>query len=449
MKVQTRLTCLCSIVSGVVFLTIAIIVYFLYYTNTKESIYKNLLNIAQISAVFYLEEDELNAGEFEKVKTQFEEIVSGTNYQVYNENNQIDYGELSAQITSDVLDKIRDRKQLAFTSDNYFCFGLFYTDNQGDFVIVAKEEKNILEKQMNILFWTLLFCFLSDLILIVFLSRWVAGIAYRPFSQIIRQVKSLSISNLDVRIASPGTKDELADLTDTFNELLSNIAETVVIQRNFVNYVSHEFKTPLASLMGNLEVFLLKDRTPEEYRHLSEKLIRQVGQMEEILDTLMIVSDLRKEVKIKESTRLDELVWEIIDKVTELYPRSDIRLNLNILPEEENLLSVTTERTQLLLMLFNLVENAVKYSQGKTVIINLFNRDNQLCLSIADKGIGIIPEALANISKPFYRADHTKKIEGTGIGLSIALRIMEKNNIQYEIDSKVNIGTIFTLKWNR
>jgi len=97
--------------------------------------------------------------------------------------------------------------------------------------------------------------------------------------------------------------------------------------------------------------------------------------------------------------------------------------------------------------LFNLVENAVKYSHGKTVKMVIFSQDNQLCMSIYDKGIGIMPEHLANISKPFYRADHTNQIEGSGIGLSIALRIMQKNHIEYKITSEVNVGTTVTLKF--
>jgi signal transduction histidine kinase len=441
MKIQTRLSLLCSIVFGIIFILIAFIIYFIHYNNNKELIYKNLHNVAQISALFYLEEDELNTEEFEKVKKQFEETVSGIDYQIYDQNNRIAYGRQYGNITPASLNKIREQKQSAFRLDNYLCFGIFYEDNQGDFVIVAKDDADVLEKQMSTLFWTLLFCFLSGLVAIILLSRWVARIAYRPFSDVIRQVKNISTSDLNVRIASPGTRDELEDLTNTFNKLLSAIEDTIVIQRNFVSYVSHEFKTPLASLLGNLEVFSIKDRSPEEYRQLSKKLIRQVNQMEKILDTLIVVSDLKKEVKTGEQTRVDELVWEIIDKVTELYPHSDVRVKLNIPPEDEYLLSVSTERTQLLLMLFNLVENAVKYSQGKPVVIDIFNSKRQLCLSIADQGIGIMPEHLAGISKPFYRADHTNRIEGSGIGLSIALRIMEKNGIAYEIKSEVNTGT--------
>ncbi|MDR0543433.1 MAG: HAMP domain-containing histidine kinase [Dysgonamonadaceae bacterium] len=447
MKVQTRLAVFCSLVFGVIFILIAVVIFTLYYNNTQSLIYNNLKKITDISALFYLEEDELNEADFEKIKTQFREIVSGADYQVYNSDNRLVYGRQDFVLAGTFLDRIRDRKQSFFTTEDCFCYSIFYEDNQGDFVIIAKEKRAVLTEQVHPLLWILIMCFIIGLMAIILLSRWVSHIAYRPFSKVIRQVNNISAHNLDVQIESPDTKDELQELIRTFNLLLSKISETFIIQRNFVSYVSHEFKTPLASLIGNLEVFSLKDRTPEEYRRLSEKLVRQVNQMEKILDVLMIVSDFRKATPSTVQTRLDELLWEVIHKVTELYPRADIQVNLNIQPEEEALLSVSTEHAQLLLLLFNLVENAVKYSQGKPVKALVYSRDNRLCLSVTDEGIGIMPEHLANISKPFYRADHTGRIEGCGIGLSIALRIMEKNRIEYEIQSEVNVGTTITLRW--
>ncbi|GHV56402.1 two-component sensor histidine kinase [Bacteroidia bacterium] len=447
MKVQTRLTALCSLVFGVVFVLIAVVIFSLYYKNTKSLIDNNLKKIANISALFYLEEDELNEAEFQKIRTQFQEIVSDNDYQVYNSDNRLIYGEHHSLVPVVFLDKIRSREHYSFTTGEYLCYGIFYEDNQGDFVIIAKENRTVLTGQTHLLLWILMICFISGLIAIVLLSRWVSHIAYRPFSKIIRQVNTISMHDLDVQIESPDTKDELQDLIQTFNRLLAKISETLIIQKNFVNYVSHELKTPLASLMGNLEVFSLKDRSPEEYRRLSEKLVRQVNQMEEILDVLMIVSDLRKATLRAAQTRLDELVWEIIRKAGDVYPRTDVQVELDIQPEEETLLSVSMERSQLLMLLFNLVENAVKYSQGKPVKIHIFSCENHLHLSVADEGTGIMPEHLANITKPFYRADHTNRIEGLGIGLSIALRIMEKNRIKYEIQSEVNAGTTITLRW--
>lgn len=445
MKVKTRLSIYCSLIFGVVFAIISVLIYSLYKGNAEKAISDNLEKTAYISALFYLEEDELSAKEFEVIRKQFEEIVSDSAYQVYDSQNNIAYGIESLVIPTSFLEKIRNGRRLFFTVEDTLCFGIFYEDNQGDFVVIAKENKAVLDQQINTLLWILIPLFLLGLVAIVLLSRWVSHIAYRPFSETIKEVKNISTNNLNVQIKSPETKDELQDLIDTFNNLLSKISETMIIQKNFVRYVSHEFKTPLASLIGNLELFSIKDRSPEEYRQLSEKLIQQIFQVEDILNTLIIVSDLKDDEAGVTETRIDELIWEIINKMKSLHPSSKILVNIDLSPEDESLMMINVERTQLLISLLNLIENAVKYSQKKNVEIHLYKQDHALCLSITDKGIGIPSEQLSDIKKPFFRADNTNNIKGSGIGLSLALRILDKNNIRYEIDSKVNIGTTVRL----
>ena len=441
MKVKTRLSLFCSLIFGVIFTIISILIYGLYYKNAEKAIYNDLEKTAHISALFYLEEDELSAKDFDKIRKQFEEIVSDSSYQVYNSQNEIIYGIQSLDIQVSTLEKIRNNNHLSFSTDHFLCYGIFYADNQGNFVIIAKENREILDGQVNLLLWILIPLFLIGVIAIIILSRWVANIAYRPFSEVMSQVNNISTNNLDVQIKSPQTKDELQDLIDTFNDLLAKISETVVMQKYFVRYVSHEFKTPLASMLGNLDLFSLKDRSPAEYHQLSEKLMQQIFQMEEILDTLIIVSDLKKDERNIAETRIDDLIWEIIGKMKSLYPSSKILVNICIAPEDEALMLVKVDRTELLIALLNLIENAVKYSQKENVKIDITKENDILCLSITDKGIGIPLEQLPHISKPFYRADNTVNVQGSGIGLSLALRIFDKNKIKYEIKSGMNKGT--------
>ncbi len=222
MKVQTRLSLFCSIIFGVVFAILSLLIYGLYYNNVEKSIYQSLKKTVQITALFYLEEDELNSKDFAKIRKQFEEAVSDSYYQIYNENDQVSYGAKPADIPPHILDRIRKEKQLSFSTDEFLCNGIFYEDNQGDFVVITKKKKEDLNEQVNQLLWVLLAAFVIGLLAIIGLSRWVSHVAYRPFRKVIDQVNNISTKNLDVQIESPQTKDELQDLTDTFNELLNN-----------------------------------------------------------------------------------------------------------------------------------------------------------------------------------------------------------------------------------
>lgn len=442
MKVQTRLSLYSSITFGVIFAVISVLVYGLYYRNAEKTLYDNLKQISHITALFYLEEDELNKDEFAKVKKQFEEIVPNSYHQLYDELDSISYGSELLNIPPHILAKIRNEQKLAFTLEDHFCYGIYYEDNQGNFVIISWENKETLRGQLQPLLWILILAFIIGMLAIISLSRWIAHIAYRPFRVVIGQVKNISTNNLNVTIKMPHTQDELQDLITTFNDLLKKIAETFIIQKNFVRYVSHEFKTPLASIQGNLEVALIKDRSAEEYRLLSQKLITEINQLEEILDSLLIISDLRNNSQlVNVQTRIDELIWEIVAKLPERYSSAKVLVDINIIPEDENILAVNKDRTQLLMAFFNLLENAVKYSKGETVRVRLFKTDDSLYVTIKDKGIGIPANELEYINKPFFRADNANNIQGSGIGLSIALRILEKNEIRYIIRSEVNVGT--------
>ncbi|MCD7916214.1 MAG: HAMP domain-containing protein [Tannerellaceae bacterium] len=178
-----------------------------------------------------MEEDELSEKEFEKIRVQFEDLVVGVTYQLYDLHNTIVFGDTTNTIPPTLLDKIRTENKIQFRTENEFCYGIFYKDNQGDFVVIAKEDQSLSEKQIQLLLWILIPSFLAGLIAIILLSRWVARIAYRPFSEVINQVNNISMHDLDVHIQSPNTQDELQELIDTFNHLLTKISETFTLQK--------------------------------------------------------------------------------------------------------------------------------------------------------------------------------------------------------------------------
>lgn len=192
MKIQTRQSLYTSIAFGIVFFIISLLIYFLYSQNAQKALYKNLKKTAHIVAFFHLEEDELNAIEFEKVRRQFDEIVSGTTYQVYNNQNNIVWGNKGSEILAATLEKVHKEKYLHFSTEDDFCYGIFYEDNQGDFIIIVKEPKSVLNEQLIQLLWILLSALVIGLIAVVLISRWLARIAYSPFSHIIEQVRCKS-----------------------------------------------------------------------------------------------------------------------------------------------------------------------------------------------------------------------------------------------------------------
>ncbi|MCC8088653.1 MAG: sensor histidine kinase [Rikenellaceae bacterium] len=441
MKIQTRLSLFSLSFFGGILLILSVIIYFVFYRNTEREIYRSLEKSAFLTAFYYLEKDELSEREYQPIYEQFHELINEFSYQLYDEANKIIYSNGLFDIDDATLEKIRDLGSAAFTIDRYFCLGIYYEDNEGDFVVIAFQPQETVKTSLNALLRILLWSLAAGLVFFFFASRWIARRAYYPFRDIINEVLGISPSGRLPFIRKPHTGDELEDLVETFNQLLDRINQVMDMQKDFVKYISHEFRTPLASIMGNLEVFSLKDRKPEEYRELADSMIYQISRMNETLDTLLWISGLRQDAYTDDECRIDEVVWEIINRIKEERPSSRILFGLDVDAEHESLLTVKINRIQIYMCLYNLIHNAVKFSNDAPVRLDLSYSSDGLVFTVSDNGIGFTPEKLERIQTPFLRGANASDIQGNGLGLIIALRILEKNHVDYRIESVLGEGT--------
>jgi two-component system, OmpR family, sensor histidine kinase ArlS len=449
MKIRNRFTIISTLIFGILFSIASLFVYFTYYQSSERVIFNELQRASLLTALFYLEEDELPYEEHQIIRTRFQEKISNIEVRVYDENNQIRYGlhEVDQAITPEVLDQVRDEKSLNFKSGNYYYSSIFYPDNQGDFVVFLKEENEFFKEQSNFLLVTILIVLFVGLVAILLLSRALSNIAYRPISKVIEQVNKMESESLHQPLDVPNTNDEIQELIVTFNNMLNRLSDTFIIQKNFINYVSHEIKTPLAAISGSLEVFAQKDRSPEEYEKVTENALKNTHEINDILNTMMMISGLKKEEVSTQQFRLDELIWDIIEKVQIQYPGQQVLVNMTISPENIKLLTIQGNRIQLFMAIFNLIENAAKYSGNKEIQVDIYENKGKTTLEIKDKGKGIPLTEMDNITKPFYRCSNVKDIKGSGIGLSVAEIIFKNNRVVFHIASDISKGTKVMLEF--
>ncbi len=443
MKIKNRLTLISTVTFGLVFAITSVIVYFTFSASSNNVIFNELEKSCLLTAFFYLEEDELSSAEHDKIKVRFKENIKDIEVRVYNEKNIISYGDTLHDdlITNEILDLVRSEGKHNFKSGHHYYSGIFYPDNQGDFVIFLKEDNSFFKAQADRLQLILIVVLITGLVVIFILSRILSNLAYSPVKRVIRQVKQLDIPSLDKKLINTGTNDEVQDLIETFNQLLERLSETFVIQKNFINYVSHEIKTPLTAISGNLEVFAQKDRNPEEYQKVVTDVIQNVNNIEMIMNNLKIISGLVKDYSSDEKFRIDELVWDILRKIKEVYPESRPEVNLNIPAGKDYLLDVKGNEVQIQMAIYNIIDNAVKFSDGKKIEIDFSNENNKLRITIKDSGVGIPENEMKNIHQAFFRGSNVKSIKGSGIGLSISEIIFNQNEIEFNISSEINLGT--------
>ena len=446
MKLRNRFTAISSLTFGIVFIIASVIIYLSFYNYSQRMIFRELHNTCLLAGIYYLEKDELPQKQHFEVRQQFAELQEAVIW-IYDADNTVAFGDKDADrnINPKRLDIIRKKNTLSFKSENHFYFGLFYHDNQGDFVVFVKTNDRDFKEQTHQLLIILAAVLLAGLVLIYILSRLLSNFAYRPVNDVIRQVSHIEAHSLDTPVSLPPAKDELYELIETFNNLLKRLSDTFIIQKNFINYVSHEFKTPLAAISGNLEVFAQKERSPAEYKIMAEKVLENVYEIEGIMNTLMMLSGLRTSADTFQTYRVDELIWDINDQIAETHTGDLPQIKITITVEDENIFTLKGNNAEIKIALYNIIENAVKYSDSDPVAIRISEKAGRPVITIQDNGRGIHEDDMKFIKQTFYRGSNVSDVKGSGIGLSLAIIIFRQNNIGFDIASTHDVGTTVTL----
>lgn len=452
MNLRKRLLLISTLIFGLVFTLSAVIVYSAFYKSSERTIYKEMDYTALLTAYFYLEEDEMTKKEHSRIRIEFLQKIGSSKVKLYNEENRFVYGDSttgkSQFIDSEILNRTRELGKIQFKRGNTFFYGIHYPDNQGDFVVFVISENEFFHTQSNQLLGIIILSLSIGLILIFVLSYYLSDFAYQPINKITNEIEQIDINSPEKSILSiPETKDEIQKLALKFNELFVRLSENFSVRKNFINYLSHEIKTPLASIQGNLEVFGQRERSAEEYRKLSQTTVGNVNEIENILSNLRILTDLENKKPEYSRFRLDESVWSVLDRIGFKIPEFSELIHIEFNTQNHKLLEVRGNKTQIEIALYNLIENALKYSDRETVRITVDENDQKLQLRISDSGRGIPAIELKAVHQPFFRGSNVGTTKGSGIGLPLAVLILRQHNIGFDIKSEIGIGTIITMNF--
>lgn len=426
--------------------------FFLFKNHMKNLYYENLEENAIVTALFYFEKDEINETDnlrYQEIKKQYRKIREES-VRVYNAKTKkliINDG-LNIYLNSQDLKKIIKNKTLSFTKNDRQFVGLFYRDNEGDFIIVASGIDHDANHQLKALALMFILFYLAGIPLNYFLGTFLAKKTFSPFEQVISKVNSITTENLHSRLLVTDSRqtDEIGELISTFNYLLERLENGVTMQKNFIKHASHELKTPLTILAGHIDVSLQQSRTAEEYEKVLKLLKKDTKHLKSILEGLLVLSGLEmSEVHEMEIVRIDEIVWNILEKKAVEYPGSKITFDLNDIADNEDLLTITAEKHLLFTALSNIIDNAVKYSFPEQVTIKALNLSNNLVLKVKDNGPGISATDKETIFDPFFRGENTRHIQGQGLGLYITMQILKRQNIKLSLESEIENGTVISL----
>lgn len=445
MNLKHRLSFYSVTVFSIVILVASAAIYFSFYKKMEHNELLSLKNKTLLAAIYYLEADETGVVERETVIDQLRKSISRSNIAVFNDKNILVRGEMNAStdISTNFLNKVRSQHESNYITKDFFYNGLFYKDNEGDFVVITRESKSEFNQQLLTLLQILTIVFLVGIVMVYIFSNLLGKFAFQPLTNIIDQIKERDNVNFSKPLQTKDSYTEIQDLVKSYNHFMERIDKTFIIQKNFIDYVSHELRTPITALLLTLEVTHNKDRSKEEYQQVLNQLNQYVVDLEETLDNMMLLSGAKTKFEFTK-IHIDEIIWQVIEQMI-LYHNAQIEVN--ILVKNSDFLIINGNPQLLQLALNNIIENAIKYSDNQPIKILFEDKNNHLEISVFDTGIGIPLEDVPNITANFFRGQNTQYYTGKGIGLSMANIIFTLHNIQLQLKNNQPKGTIAKLSF--
>jgi len=314
---------------------------------------------------------------------------------------------------------------------------LILTKDNYKVLIYQKDIDNRIENFEDTLF------ILNSILLIILIytaSRLIDKILL-PIKKITKSARDISINNFSKTISEQKEDDEIKELVDSFNNMVKRLKDGVENLDRFNSDVSHELKTPLTVIKGEIEITLRKLREPQEYQKSMQTIYREANQMQKIVEDLLLLTRYSKD-NIKDSFRvcsLDSNLLAVVDKFSSKLKEKEIALHL----EQIEPISINANESLISSIFSNLIDNAIKYTpNGKNIYISLFKK-KEIYFEIRDEGIGISEDSLSKITDRFYRVDESRNrsVKGFGLGLSIVKNGAELHNAKMKIESDENRGT--------
>lgn len=270
--------------------------------------------------------------------------------------------------------------------------------------------------------------------------------ALRPMRTLANAARQIDIEQLQQRLPTRGTNDEVDEVAHAFNETLARLENSVGQMQQFTASISHELRTPLTALRGEAEIALLEARSVDEYKHVLASQLEEFDKLSHMINQLLVLASAEAgEIQwTDQRVDLSALTASLADQLDPVATNKKITLETDVPPN----INIRGDASWIERVILNLLDNAIKFTpEGGRVKISVTAEAGQAILRVQDNGIGIPPESLPHIFDRFYRAEpsRSKQIEGVGLGLALARWIVEKHRGRILAESQPGQGTTLTV----
>ncbi|MBQ1993485.1 MAG: GHKL domain-containing protein [Lachnospiraceae bacterium] len=345
-----------------------------------------------------------------------------------------------------------------YTVGNFF--GMFDEDTISSFAPITSNYKvqgyviihsslNKIQKScdslLNISYLTLVILFLLSLIILLFFTEMV----YLPLRKITHATEQYAIGNFRYEF-QVDSEDEIGYLAASLAYMASEVAKSEDNQKRLVANISHDFRSPLTSMRGYLEAMIDGTIPAEMHEKYIGVVLNETERLTKLTNSLLTLNNLNTKGMILDITRFD--INQVIKNTAASFEGTCRNKLISIeLVLTDDRMYVNADMVKIQQVLYNLVDNAIKFSnKNSSIKIETIEKSNKLLVSVKDSGIGIPKESLRLIWDRFYKTDLSrgKDKKGTGLGLSITKEIIKAHNENINVISTEGEGTefIFTLE---
>lgn len=452
MKIRTKLTWQNTGVTAAVFLFCMCLIYLLSEQVRSRTFFHDLKSEALTKAHLYLQ-NQVDAQTMQSIYLNNRKFINEVEVAVYTTDFRMLYHDA---IQSDIIKEDRNmindilrRKEIEFYIGRYQGIGMLYSFGGKDYIVTAAAYDGYGYNNLYELQQTLLILFVVGLTLLFLAGYFLARASLKPIRDIVKEAESITAQHIHKRLPVKNEKDELGELSTTFNALLERLEISFNSQKMFVSNVSHEMRTPLAALMAELDLALQKERTGEQYRQAMQNVLQDARRMNKLIDGLLNLAkaDYQKEQIKMQEIRLDELLLDVREFILRAHPEYHIDLLFEQEEADDDRLITVMGNLYLLNIAFsNLIENNCKYSDNKSSFIQISYWDKHTVIRLSDSGIGMSDTDKAHLFTLFYRGTQENVTEGHGIGMALSQKIIHLHQGTISVHSEEGKGTTFVVE---
>lgn len=275
-------------------------------------------------------------------------------------------------------------------------------------------------------------------------SRIISRNQIKTVVDISNATKEVIKGNFDITLDENIRATEIRTMIQNFNVMIKELGNTELFRNDFIENVSHEFKTPLSAIEGYATLLQKKDISEKKQIEYTNKILFNTKRLSSLAGNILLLSRLEnQENEIKrEKYSLDEQIREIILLLETEWTNKNIDLDIDL-----ESIDYYGNRELLAQVWLNILGNAIKFVETNgTIRVLLYNSKNSVTVSVEDNGMGMSPEVMQRIYEKFYQGDRSHSTSGNGLGLALVKRIVDLHQGNIQVSSEEREGTVFLVE---